>query len=157
MASLLDFDAQVFVPVGRSTNEAIAMKHVRDIDIIELTAGRLEPSQAEVVLRAMSYSTGELWDPKGTPALGCAWLFTYPYQSGKVNYAVTGLAFGMKSKEVFPEGLILISIPYNWIPIITQNLQEMNWAPPAYSDGREKFKKREKEMLQELAQKSQNP
>jgi len=123
-------------------------------DLLIITA---KPSQAEVVLRAMTYSTGELWDPKGTPALGCAWLFTYPYQSGKVNYAVTGLAFGMKSKEVFPEGLILISIPYNWIPIITQNLQEMNWTPPAYTDGREKFKQREKEMLEELARESQNP
>jgi uncharacterized protein (DUF169 family) len=32
------------------------------------------PSQAEVVLRAMSYSTGEMWDPKGTPVLGCSFI-----------------------------------------------------------------------------------
>jgi uncharacterized protein (DUF169 family) len=116
------------------------------------------PSQAEIVLRAMAYSTGELWEPKGTPVLGCAWLFTYPYQSGKVNYTVTGLAFfGMKAKEVFPEGWILISIPYNWIPIITQNLREMKWVPPSYTDGKEKFKERERRILEELVQESQNP
>ena len=115
------------------------------------------PSQAEIVLRAMSYSTGEMWDPKGAPVLCCSWLFTYPYQSGKVNYTVTGLAFGMKAKEVFPEGWILISIPYNWITIITQNLGEMKWVPPSYTDGREKFKERERRMLEELVQESQNP
>jgi uncharacterized protein (DUF169 family) len=110
--------------------------------------------QAEIVLRAMSYSTGELWAPKGTGVLGCAWIFTYPYQSGKVNYTVTGLAFGTKSKEVFPEGMLLISIPYNWIPIITQNLKEMKWVLPSFTDGREKFKKREGKILERLSQES---
>jgi uncharacterized protein (DUF169 family) len=112
--------------------------------------------QAEIVLRAMSYSTGELWAPKGTGVLGCAWIFTYPYQSGKVNYTVTGLAFGTKAKEVFPEGMFLISIPYHWMPIITQNLKEMKWVLPSFTDGREKFKKREEEILGRLAQESQN-
>ena len=89
--------------------------------------------------------------------MGCAWLFTYPYQSGKVNYTVTGLAFGMKAKEVFPEGWMLISIPYNWIPIITQNLHEMKWVPPSYTDGKKKFKEREQKVVEGLAKKSLNP
>ncbi|GAI46632.1 unnamed protein product, partial [marine sediment metagenome] len=33
-----------------------------------------------------------------------------------MNYTVTGMTFGMKAKEIFEEGWILISIPYNWIP-----------------------------------------
>jgi uncharacterized protein (DUF169 family) len=122
-----------------------------DPDLLILLA---TTKQAEIVLRAMSYSTGELWAPKGTGVLGCAWIFTYPYQSGKVNYTVTGLAFGTKSKEVFPEGMLLISIPYNWIPIITQNLKEMKWVLPSFTDGREKFKKREAEIIERLAQES---
>jgi len=109
------------------------------------------PSQAEIVLRAMSYSTGELWEPKAMGVLGCAWLFTYPYMSGKVNYTISGLAFGMKAKEVFPEGWILISIPYHWIPIITQNLKEMKWVLPSYTDGREKFDERERRLMEELS------
>ena len=113
------------------------------------------PSQAEIVLRAMSYSTGEIWAPKATPVLGCSWLFIHPYQSGKVNYTVTGLAFGMKAKQVFPEGWILISIPHEWIPIITRNLEEMEWVLPSYTDGREKFLERERQVFEEAAQESQ--
>ena len=113
-------------------------------------------SQAEIVLRALSYSTGELWDPKATPVLGCAWLYIYPFQSGKVNYTVTGLAFGMKSKRVFEEGQMVISIPYNWIPTITQNLQEMEWVLPSYTDGLEKFLEREKKIFAEAERESRN-
>jgi len=114
-------------------------------------------SQAEIVLRAMSYSSGELRESKTTGVLGCAWVYLYPYRSGKVNYMVTGLAFGMRAKEVFKEGQIMISIPYNWIPIIGQNLREMKWVLPSYTEGREKFLIRERDNLEELERESQNP
>lgn len=123
-------------------------------DLLILTA---TPSQAEIVLRAMAYSTGEIYESKHSGVLGCAWLYVYPYQSGKINYMVTGLTFGGKAHQVFPEGWILISIPYNWIPIITQNLKEMKWTLPSYTDGREKFLKRKDGYIVELAEKSQNP
>jgi uncharacterized protein (DUF169 family) len=122
-----------------------------DLLIITATA-----SQAEIILRAMSYSTGEIWETKKTGVLGCAWAFVYPYQSGKVNYTVTGLSFGMKAHESFPEGWVLISIPYNWIPTITQNLKKMKWAPPAYA-GREKFLQQKKDVMEELIRESENP
>ena len=122
-------------------------------DLLILTT---TPSQAEIVLRAMSYSTGEIWAPKATPVLGCAWLYIYPYQSGKVNYTVTGLAFGMKAKQIFEEGWMLISIPYNWIPTITQNLKEMEWVLPSYTEGREKFIEREQRYIKELTPECQN-
>jgi uncharacterized protein (DUF169 family) len=114
-------------------------------------------SQAEIVLRAMSYSTGELRESKTTGVLGCAWLYNYPYRSGKVNFTVTGLAFGMKSKEVYEEGQVLISIPYHWIPAITRNLQEMKWVLPSYTEGREKFLIREKANIDELSREMENP
>jgi uncharacterized protein (DUF169 family) len=123
-------------------------------DVLILTA---TPSQAEIVLRAMAYSTGEIYESRHAGVLGCAWMFIYPYRSGKINFMVTGLTFGAKAHEVFPEGWILISIPYNWIPIITQNLKEMKWVLPSYTDGREKFLKRMHGYLGELAQASQNP
>jgi uncharacterized protein (DUF169 family) len=119
-----------------------------DPDLLIITA---TPRQAEIVLRAMSYSTGEIWAPRTTPVLGCAWLYIYPFQSGKVNYTITGMAFGMISKKVFEEGKVLISIPYNWIPTITQNLQEMEWVLPSYTDGREEFLKREQRVFNEAA------
>ena len=109
-------------------------------------------SQAEIVMRAMSYSTGEMWSSKLTGVGACTWLYAYPYLSGNVNYAITGLSFGMKAKEIFPEGWVLISIPYQWIPTITQNLNEMKWVLPAYTDGREKFLEREKRVMGGLYQ-----
>ena len=123
-------------------------------DLLILTTN---PSQAEILLRAMTYSTGELYESKSTCIGGCAWLYVYPYLSGKVNYTVTGLAFGMKGKRVFPEGLILISIPYQWIPTITQNLKEMKWVLPAYTLSGEKFTQYEQQTLRELMQECQNP
>jgi uncharacterized protein (DUF169 family) len=123
-------------------------------DLLVLTA---TPSQAEIVMRAMAYSTGEIWESKKTGVLGCAWIFVYPHQSGKVNYMPTGMTFGTKAHQAFEEGWILISIPYNWIPIITQNLKEMKWVLPSYTDGREKFLKRKDGYIAELAQKSENP
>ena len=115
------------------------------------------PAQAEIVLRAMSYSTGKIWESKTTGVLGCAWIFVYPYQSGKVNHFATGMSFGMKAHEVFPEGWILISIPWDWIPIITQNLKEMKWVLPSYTDGREKFLQRKGRVIEESAKESMNP
>ena len=107
------------------------------------------PSQAEVVLRAMSYSTGELWESIKTPVLSCAWIFTYPWLSGKVNHMVTGMAFGSRAKQAFPSGYILISIPWDKLPVIISSLERMTWDLPAYSEGREKFMEREARVREE--------
>jgi uncharacterized protein (DUF169 family) len=108
------------------------------------------PSQTEIIMRAMSYSNGDVWESNVTPALGCSWLFVYPYQTGKVNYVVTGTTFGMKAHKVFPEGWILISIPYDRIPTIVQNLKEMNWVLTAYTESREEFMERKKSINKDL-------
>ena len=91
-------------------------------------------SQAEIILRALSYTTGKVLISKMTNVVGCAWLYAYPYLTGEVNYLTTGLGFGMKAQKVFPEGRQLISIPYDWLPTITMNLNEMEWVPPSYTD-----------------------
>ncbi|MFP3975466.1 MAG: DUF169 domain-containing protein [Dehalococcoidia bacterium] len=114
-------------------------------------------SQAEIVMRAMSYSTGELWVSKISNVGACSWMFIYPYLEGKVNHTTTGMAFGMKARHTFPEGLSVISIPYQWIPTIAQNLQEMEWVLPAYRDTREEFFARDKKIMEELAQEFGNP
>lgn len=114
-------------------------------------------SQAEIVLRAMTYSTGEIYESKSTTALSCSWLYVYPYLTGKVNYFITGLGFGAIGRQAFPPGWVLISIPYNWIPTIAQNLKEMKWTLTAYSLGREKFMQWEKGILEDLAREFQNP
>jgi uncharacterized protein (DUF169 family) len=117
-----------------------------DPDLLVLVA---PPGQAEIVLRAMSYSTGQLWETLTSPVFACASLYVYPYQTGKVNYTLTGMSFGMKTKKVFPEGLVLISIPYQWIPVITDNLNKMEWVPPGYREDRAAFLAMERETMQE--------
>jgi uncharacterized protein (DUF169 family) len=99
--------------------------------------------QAEIIMRATSYSTGELWESVKTPVLSCAWLFAHPWLTGKVNHMVTGMAFGSRGKQVFPMGMILISIPWDRIDGIIKSLGRMTWDLPAYSEGREKFMARE--------------
>jgi uncharacterized protein (DUF169 family) len=113
--------------------------------------------QAEIVLRAMTYSTGEIYESKTTTALSCSWLYVYPYLSGKVNYFVTGMGFGSIGREAYEPGWILLSIPYGWLPTIAQNLGEMKWDLTAYTLGREKFLKWEKGILAELTREFQNP
>ena len=97
------------------------------------------PEQAEIILRATTYSSGGTYESVITTGLACSWLFVYPFKTGKVNYAMTGLGFGMKAKEVYAPGQVMISIPFQKIPETTKNLQEMTWRLPAYDMGRDKF------------------
>ncbi len=46
-----------------------------DPDILIITA---TVDQAEILLRAYSYTTGKIWSAKGTSVIGCSWLFLYP-------------------------------------------------------------------------------
>jgi uncharacterized protein (DUF169 family) len=95
-------------------------------------------SQTEVLLRAMSYRTGKMWSSKYSAAIGCAWILVYPYISGELNYTMTGLGHGMKRRKLFPEGQQLVSIPFDQLPSMLQNLQEMPWVLPAFEpDGME--------------------
>jgi uncharacterized protein (DUF169 family) len=89
-------------------------------------------SQTEILLRAMSYRTGEMWSSKYSAAIGCAWIFIYPYVTGELNYAMTGLGHGMRRRKLFPEGQQLVSIPFDLLPSMLQTLQDMPWVPPAF-------------------------
>jgi uncharacterized protein (DUF169 family) len=54
-----------------------------DPDVLIILAN--ETRQTEIILRAMSYRTGGIWSSKYSPAMGCAWLFVYPYITGELN------------------------------------------------------------------------
>jgi len=148
-----------YIPkLPKGTVNYVALSVLEDLvfepDLLILMA---TPSQAEVVLRAMSYSTGEPWESKKTPVLGCAWMYIYPYVSGKVNHIVTGMSFGMNAKQVFPEGWILISIPWDRLGEIILNLGKMKWVLPSYAEGREKFYERKGRVIEECIKESQGP
>jgi uncharacterized protein (DUF169 family) len=107
-----------------------------DPDVLILT-GTVD--QAQIVLRASTYTEGKVWTHKVTPFVACSWLYIYPYTSGELNYIITGISVGMKAFEILPSGLWLIAIPFNLIPTIIQNLKDMKWDITAYTLGREKF------------------
>jgi len=99
-------------------------------------------SQTEILLRAMSYRTGKMWSSKFSPAIGCAWIYIYPHLTGELNYTITGLGHGMKRRNLFPEGLQLVSIPFDLLSSLLQTLQEMPWVLPAYKPDGQEFVKR---------------
>jgi uncharacterized protein (DUF169 family) len=125
--------------IGRGVIHYVALSPLDklpfDPDLLVLLAST---EQTEILLRAMSYRTGEMWESKFTAAIGCAWTYIYPFLSGKLNYSITGLGHGMKRRKLFPEGRQVISIPFDLLPSILRTLQEMPWVLPAYKpDGME--------------------
>jgi uncharacterized protein (DUF169 family) len=110
-----------------------------DPDILIILA---KTGQTEILLRAVSYRTGKPWLSKYSPAIGCAWIYVYPYLSGELNYTITGLGHGMKRRRLFSEGQQLVSIPFDLLPSILQALKDMPWDLPAYQPDGPEFVKR---------------
>jgi len=120
-----------------------------DPDLLIITAN---PGQAEVLMRAHGFRTGAGWSAKGTSVMGCSWLYVHPYVSGELNFLVTGLHHGMKARNVFREGYLLISIPFDLLRTLVENLEDMRWDLPQYSWGKEEHVRRMKEIASELRQ-----
>ncbi len=122
--------------LGKGTVRYVAFSPLDELtfdpDVLIITAA---VNQAEILLRALCYSTGKMITTRSTPVVMCAWLYIYPFISGELNYTISGLGAGMKSRGVLPEGLMLISIPHDLLPMIVENLQEMEWVLPIYTLG----------------------
>ena len=112
--------------------------------------------QAEVIMRAMSYSTGEIFTSMTTPVMGCAWAFIYPYKTGKVNYLIPEMVHGMKGRQLFPKNSILVSIPYQWIPTVIDNLSEMKIELTSHAR-KEQYLAEFEGTITELMERSKNP
>ena len=137
---------------------------VKSISCARIDRMNLEPdlliftanvTQAEILLRASSFSDGKMWHAKGSTCLACAWIFAHPYLSGEINYTVSGLGYSMKARKALPEGLIIITVPFDAISSLVENLNDMEWEPYWFNLGREGFikevQKREQELTKRLA------
>lgn len=121
-----------------------------DPDVVIFTANI---SQARSLLRAEGYSSGDSWSCHGTPVMACSWLYIYPVVTGKINFTVTGLSLGMQALNVpLPEGLFIISIPWNILPGVMNNLQDDNLYRSWQTTGRDAHFSRFEKRLQELRQ-----
>lgn len=108
-------------------------------------------SQAEILLRASSFADGKMWQAKCTTCLACAWIYAHPYLSGEMNYTVSGLGYSMKARGVMPDGLMIITFPFDTISSLIENLKEMEWEPHWFKLGREGFVKEVTKRTRELA------
>lgn len=119
-----------------------------DPDLLIFTA---DTRQAEILLRAASYTSGKMWSIKGSTCLACAWLYSYPYLSGEWNLSISGIGFSMKARNVLPDGLIIISFPWNLIPGLINDLNDMEWEPKWYKLGRDGFIKAVRQLEKDIA------
>ncbi len=120
-------------------------------DLLVITA---DLPQAQTILRSVNYSTGVPFVSKATPVIACAWIYVYPVVSGELNYYITGLGMGMNALNIFPPGLFLISIPFQKIPMVLENLAEMSYSPKLKpGPGGPAHRKRVNKMLADLRKK----
>ena len=120
-------------------------------DVLVVTA---TPKQAEIVMRAMTYSTGEPYTSKSTIFMGCSWIFIYPFETGKVNYLIPEMIHGMTGRELFAPNTVLLSIPYQWLQTVARNLKEIKLV---FHENKEAYLAEFQEILVDLAGKSKNP
>ncbi len=118
-----------------------------DPDVLVLTA---TIPQAQTLLRSIGYSTGEMFVSRLTPVVACSWLYIYPVMSGEMNYAVTGLSLGMSALDVFPPGLILISVPWTKLPTMIENLKDMSVGRSTPPPGGDEHRKRTSKLMEDL-------
>ncbi|MBE6015440.1 MAG: hypothetical protein E7241_08785 [Lachnospiraceae bacterium] len=93
--------------------------------------------QADILMRATSYISGDLWESKSSPVISCSWMYAYPIISGKVNHITTGFYHGLKRRKAYPAGLRMISVPYQKMPEFFQALEEMDWTLIAFREDEE--------------------
>ena len=94
-----------------------------------------DAEKTEILLRASSYISGDLWESKCSYVMSCAWTYIYPYLSGKVNHLFTGMHLGLRKFGDYPAGLHIITIPYQKLPEMTEALSEMEWELPLFRTG----------------------
>jgi uncharacterized protein (DUF169 family) len=126
-----------------------------DPDVLVITA---DINQAQTLVRAINYSTGQPFVSKATPVVACAWIYVYPIVSGEVNYFITGLGLGMQAMGIFPPGLFIISVPSNQLLTMMENLEEMLAGrspdePPPPPPGGPAHRKRVNKLMEDLRKK----
>ena len=117
-------DSVAFAPLDALTFEP---------DLLVIFADRT--NQTSVLLRSLVYKTGEMYVSRSTFVIGCAWLYVYPYLTGKWNYVTTGMSMGMARRNLVPPGYQIITVPYDRLPTMLENLQDMPWELPMLKEG----------------------
>ncbi len=107
----------LFAPVSKCAFQPDLVVCVADTD------------SGQLLLRASSYRSGDLWESKCACVMSCAWTYVYPYLSGKINHLFTGMHMGLRLEGLYPPGLHILAIPYQKLDEVMDSLEEMDWNP----------------------------
>jgi len=118
-----------------ATGFAPVSKLTFDPDLLIIMCDNMD--QAERVLRATQWDTGDMIKSHMTYVMGCNWLFTYPFVTGEINTVWTGVCYGMKMYKLYPPGLPIVVIPWHHIDRVLRNMNEMPWSLPGHTDKKE--------------------
>ena len=122
-----------------------------DPDVLIITA---DNRQAQSIVRSINYSTGQPFVSRMTPVVACSWMYIHPVVSGELNYIVTGLGLGVQAMDIFPPGLFIISVPFQQLPTVLENLKQMAWNPnPPPPPGGPAHRKRVNKFKEDLIKK----
>ena len=122
-------------------------------DVLVIAAN---PEKAEIIMRAVTHSTGEMYESKCTPVMGCSWFLIYPFVTGKVNFIVPALVHGPSGRRLFSPDTLLIGIPYRWIPTVIENLNTMDIELAGHA-GKEAYYADFEDILADLSERAKNP
>jgi uncharacterized protein (DUF169 family) len=96
--------------------------------------------KAYTLLRAYTYDSGKTWRGESSVALGCAWMFSYPYVTGELNVVIP--SGGMFNNRVIQKDELIIAIPLEQLYGIVRNLKEMPMILPHHAPGGEAIRNR---------------
>lgn len=125
----------------------------KDPDVL-VFAGK--PSQMEPVLRAATYSTGVSYRSESTAVMGCSWFMVAPYMTGEINFVIPAFIHGPHGRRLWDESTVLVSVPYQWVPTVINNLKEMPLKLKGH-ESRESYYSEFSGILSDLADEMRDP
>ena len=128
-------------------------KITKDPDVL-VFAGT--PGQVEPVMRAATYSTGVNYTSESTAGMGCSWFLVNPYMTGKINFTVPAFIHGPHGRQLWDESTVLVSVPYQWVPTVINNLAEMPLELEGH-ESKEKYYSEFSGILADLDEEMKNP
>lgn len=164
----LDFGCYKTAVAGQQLYQKLPILEPRTVNYVAFSpveSCRFDPAlivfvadlpQADVIMRATSYISGDLWESVSSPVISCAWMYAYPVISGKPNHITTGFYHGLKRRKAYPAGLRMISVPFRKFDEFFAALGEMDWTLIAFREDEDSKAElaRRMEHWQEMARES---
>jgi uncharacterized protein (DUF169 family) len=110
----------------------------------------------EPVLRAATYSTGMNYRSESTAVMGCSWFMVNPYMTGEINFVIPAFIHGPHGRRLWDESTVVVSVPYQWVPTVINNLREMPLKLEGH-ESKEKYYSEFSGILSDLADEMKNP